>query len=184
LEPLRGDDLVGEQAELYASRVGTSVRPGEGGLNERGEVRGVYSVMLHHPSSAWPLQDLAGVLRFRGLLPDAAREVVILVVAAHSRDAHEWFAHEPIARDAGMTDNELAALHDGADVTFADPVTQAACDAARAIVTRGDISDEEYARMGAVLGQEQLVELTVLIGFYSLLAMQLRVFRIPTPFTY
>jgi len=182
LEPLRKDDLTGEQAELYAALVGKSLGRSETfALNERGEVRGPIAVLLHHPASGRPLQELAAVLRFSGLLPDAAREAVILVVAAYWRDEHEWASHEPIARGAGMSDDELAALRSGAAVGFADPVTQAAFDAAHAIVTRGDLSDDEYSRVQAVLGDEQLVEVTVVIGYYSLLSMQLRVFRVPGP---
>jgi len=51
-----------------------------------------------------------------------------------------------------MTDDQLTAIRAGADVTFADPVTQAAFDAAFAIVKRGDLSDDEYARVQTVLG--------------------------------
>ncbi len=180
LEPLRKDDLTGETAELYDALVGKSRGRSESfALNERGEVRGPLAVLLHHPASGRPLQQLAAVLRFSGLLPDAAREAVILVIAAHWRDEHEWSSHEPLARNAGVSEDELAALRSGADVAFADPVTQAAFDAAHAIMARGDLGDDEYARIQAVLGDEQLVEITVLVGYYWLLAMQLRVFRVP-----
>jgi 4-carboxymuconolactone decarboxylase len=184
LKALRADDLEGEQADLYRALAGKSVRPGEGALNEQGEVRGPIAVLLQQPATGRPLQELATVLRFQGLLPDAAREAVILVVAAHGRDAHEWSAHERVARDLGMSGDQLAALHDGAPASFDDPVTQAAYDAAHAIMTRGDLSDEEYTSVQAVLSDEQLVEVTVLIGYYSLLSMQLRVFRVPTPATF
>lgn len=182
LEPLGKGDFTGEQAALYAALVDRSLGRSESSvLNERGEVRGPFAVLLHHPATGRPLQELAAVLRFSGLLSDGAREAVILVVAAHWRDDHEWSSHEPIARKAGMSDDQLAALRTGADVTFGDPVTQAAFDAAHAIVTRGDLADDEYTRVQAVLGDEQLIELTVLIGYYSLLSMQLRVFRVPGP---
>jgi alkylhydroperoxidase family enzyme/3-phenylpropionate/cinnamic acid dioxygenase small subunit len=181
LAPLRKVDLVGEQAELYQALVGKSVGRDESFvLDEQGAVKGPIAVLLRHPSSGRPLQELAATLRFAGLLPNAAREAVILTVAAHWRDAHEWGAHEIIARKEGMSDEQLALLKAGAQVSFDDPVTQAAVDAAHGIVKHGDLSDEEYARVQEVLGDEQLVELTVIIGYYSLLSMQLRVFRVPS----
>jgi 4-carboxymuconolactone decarboxylase len=180
LQPLKKDDLAGEQADLYDALVGKALGRSESfALNDRGEVRGPIAVLLHHPASGRPLRELATVLRFQGLLPAQAREAVILVVAAHWRDAHEWSSHESLAREAGMTDEQLEAVHTGGDVSFDDPVTKAALDAARAIVTRGDLTDDEYTRAHGVLGDARLVEVTVLIGYYGLLAMQLRVFRIP-----
>jgi 4-carboxymuconolactone decarboxylase len=180
LTPQRKDDLIGEQADLYAALVGKSLGRSESfALNERGEVRGPIAVLLHHPASGRPLQELAAVLRFSGLLPDAAREAVILSVAAHWRDEHEWSSHEHLARAAGIGDEELALMRAGGDVSFADPVTHAAFAVARAIVSRGDLTDEEYASASSVLGDAELVEITVLLGYYALLAMQLRVFRVP-----
>jgi 4-carboxymuconolactone decarboxylase len=184
LSPLRRDELVGGQADLYEALIGESVRSGEGALNDQGEVRGPFVTLLHHPSSGRPLQELTRTLRFEGRLSDCAREAVILAVAAHWRDAHEWASHERVAREVGISDEQLVALHEGADVTFADPVVQAAFEAASAIAARGDLTDAEYARIHAMLGDEEIVEVTVLIGLYALLAMQLRVFRVPADSTY
>jgi len=182
LKPLRESDLSGDQAELFEALVSKSVRRSEKGVfDEQGAVRGPLAVLLHHPPTGRPLQQLAATLRFEGTLSDAAREAVILVVAAYWRDGHEWSSHEPLAREAGMSDAELRALKEGREVRFEDPRTRAACDAARAIVEREDLSDEEYRRAHAALGDQGLVEVTALIGYYALLSMQLRVFRVPGP---
>jgi len=88
LTPLRKDDLIGEQTDLYAA---SSESPLDAvsrlHWNEKGEVRGPLTVLLRHPASGRPLQELATVLRFSGLLSDGAREAVVLVVAAHWGDA-------------------------------------------------------------------------------------------------
>ena len=181
LEPLRRTDLVGEQSDLYDALVGKALgRSESAAVDDQQPVRGPIAVLVRHPATGRPLQELATVLRFSGMLPDRAREAVILVVAAAWDDAHEWSSHAPLASAAGMTEDQLGALRRGADVVFDDPIDQAAFDAARAIVTREDLTDDEYARIHAVLGDERLVEVTVLIGYYSLLAMQLRVFRVPS----
>lgn len=180
ITPLRKDELVGEQADLYEALVGKSLGRAESfALNERGETRGPFAVLLHHPASGRPLQQLAATLRFAGLLPDLAREAAILVVAAHWNDEHEWSSHALIASKLGMTDTQLDTLRSGAEVTFEDPIAQATFDAAYAIVKRSDLTDEEYARVAEYLSEEQLVELTVVIGYYWLLSLQLRVFRVP-----
>jgi 4-carboxymuconolactone decarboxylase len=182
LTPLREEDLVGERRELFDALVHHSVgRDRSFVFDDAGNIRGPLGPLLLHPRSGRPLQQLAAALRFSGTLPDLAREVVILVVAAHWRDAHEWSAHEALARGAGLGDEQLLAIHDGADVVIEDPVAQAACAVARAVLRRGDLSDAEHDAASVVLDEEQFVEVTVLVGYYWLLAMQLRVFRVPGP---
>jgi 4-carboxymuconolactone decarboxylase len=54
-------------------------------------------------------------------------------------------------------------------------------DTALALVTRGDLDDERFERAVALLGLPTLFELVTLVGYYSLLAVQLRVFRVGAP---
>lgn len=175
--------LTPEQAALYdaftggllgGSRSAAVVTDGDGTM------QGPFTVMLHHPAIGDPVQVLGGALRFRGALPDRAREIAILVTAASWASEFEWWAHAAIAARLGF-DDELAALARGEPVTFTDPVEAAVFDAASALVARQDLDDDEYARAQAVLGDQHLVELTAIVGYYSLLALQMRVFRIDAP---
>src|SRR5580693_9187658 len=50
---------------------------------------------------------------------------------------------------------------------------------ARALTGPRDLDDEEYAATIAALGEEGLVELSTLVGYYATLALQLRIFRVP-----
>jgi len=176
--------LSAEQAALYDALVGGRLggtRSASVITDDAGFVQGPFTVMLHNPTVGHPVQELGAVLRFRGSLSDRARELVILVVAAHWQSDFEWWAHERIGRDVGLGDAEIDALRTGAPVVVGDAVDQAACDAARAMVQDGDLADAEYAHVRAILGDEQLVEVTAIVGYYALLALQMRVFRIPAP---
>ena len=42
----------------------------------------------------------------------------------------------------------------------------------------GDLDDELWDEASAALGADGVFELTVLVGYYSTLALQLRVFRV------
>ncbi len=180
LAPLRKADLVGEQAELYDALVTKSVGRDESHvLDATGAVKGPLAVLLRHPASGRALQQLAVTLRFEGLLPDAAREAVILVVAGFWGDDHEWRRHADIGRAAGITGEQMRSIAAQEAVEFEDPITQAAHDAAAGMVRRSDLTDEEYGRVHAVLGDERLVEVSAIVGYYGLLSLQLRVFRVP-----
>jgi len=184
LDQLTKAELSAEQNELYDALIGGllgGTRSAAVITDDQGHVQGPFTVMLHHPTVGHPVQDLGAVLRFRGSLSDRARELVILVVAAHWQSDFEWWAHERIGRNVGLTDAEIDALRTGAPLTVDDVIDQAAFDAARALVLRADLDDAEYARVQEILGNEQLVEVTALVGYYAMLALQMRVFRITAP---
>jgi len=184
LEQLHESTLTDEQRTLYAAiagnRDGANSRPRHL-VDAEGAIQGPFNHMLHAPEIGDPLQQLGGVLRFRGTLSDAARELAILLVARSQSSAFEWWAHVPIARRAGVTDAQLDALLAGRRPTFADPVTECAVATTIALTERGDLADEEYAEAEHVLGPAGLIELTTLVGYYALVAMQLRVFRVTIP---
>ena len=50
-----------------------------------------------------------------------------------------------------------------------------------ALLTRGDLDDAEYREAVGHLGTTGLFELLTLVGYYAMLALQLRVFRVPAP---
>jgi 4-carboxymuconolactone decarboxylase len=49
--------------------------------------------------------------------------------------------------------------------------------------TRADLDDQEYDTAVAVIGERALVELSTLVGYYSTLALQMRIFRVAGPGT-
>ena len=184
LEQLHEATLTDDQRTLYVSiagnREGVDARPRHL-VDADGAIQGPFNHMLHAPEIGEPLQQLGGVLRFRGTLSHAAREIVILLVARSQQSDFEWWAHEPIARSAGVTEDQLDALRAGRTPAFDDPVTAAVVAATTALVERGDLTDEEYADITRVVGSATVIELTTLVGYYTLVAMQLRVFRVATP---
>ena len=95
--------------------------------------------------------------------------------------AYEWASHEPIGREAGLTDPEIEALRAGDNPKFAEDTEQVAYAVARALTVPADLDDQEYAAAIGALGEEGLVELSTLVGYYATLALQLRIFRVPAP---
>ena len=111
--------------------------------------------------------------------------MAILVVAQAWDSAYERASHEPIGREAGLTDEEIEALRDGTNPGFVDKPEQAAYSVVRALTGSdrhaADLDDEEYDTAVAALGERALVELSTLAGYYATLALQMRIFRVPAP---
>ncbi|MGW6007456.1 carboxymuconolactone decarboxylase family protein [Streptomyces sp. NPDC055210] len=147
-----------------------------------GRLNGPFNAMLLSPRLGRDLQGLGAAIRYRTDLSPRVRETAILVVAAVWDSDFERYAHEPLARAAGLTEAEVRALREGADPGFSDPLERAAWSAVRALATPSDpLDDDWYAAARAALGEAALFELSTLVGYYATLALQLRLFRVPGP---
>jgi alkylhydroperoxidase family enzyme len=182
LPALHPDELDPEQRDVYEAIVG-GPRPANvfSFVGEEGRLLGPFNAMLYSPSVGGPLQELGAALRFRTSFTKREREIATLVVAASLRSEYEWYAHERIGRRAGLTEAELTALRTGADPVLADARERIVHEAARALAADGDLSAPMYAEATATLGRGAVVELVTLVGYYTALALQLRVFRVGVP---
>ena len=182
LRPLPPEELAADQAEVYSAIAGGPRSGGAFALkDDAGALTGPYNAMLYAPRVGVALQELGAALRYRTSLTDRSREIAILVVAAHWQSPFEQYAHEAVARQCGMSEAEIMALRQGDPLTLADPHEQAVHDVVRALVAEQDLDDATYAAARDLLGEATLVEITTLVGYYALLALQLRVFRVGVP---
>ena len=181
LAVLSSDQMTPEQVGLYRE-----ILAGPRGQGPRavllstgaGGLAGPFNAMLYAPEVGHALQELGAAIRFRTQLAPRIREMAVLVVAQAWDSGYERASHEPIGREAGLTDAEIEALRVGADPGFADEQERVAYSVARALTGPADLDDEQYAAAIAALGEQALVELSTLVGYYATLALQLRIFRV------
>jgi 4-carboxymuconolactone decarboxylase len=150
-------------------------------VDEHGGLEGPFNAFLLQPRLGQALQSLGATVRFETTLPERAREIAILVVAAGWDSAFEWYAHEALGRRAGLTGEDLAALRAGRFEAFEDGFERVVAATADALVARGDLDDAEYRRAVDALGLPALFEVLTLVGYYAALALQMRVFRVAAP---
>ena len=132
--------------------------------------------MLRSPAVGSAQQELGAAIRYRTSFTDRMRELAILLVAARWDSAFERESHEAIARAVGFSEEELTSIR-GLDASaFADPERLVA--SATLSLLDGDVSDELWDAASTALGVDGVFELTALVGYYSTLALQLRVFRV------
>jgi|SRR6187431_300870 4-carboxymuconolactone decarboxylase len=141
-----------------------------------GSLRGPFNAFLLAPELGGALQNLGAAIRYRGELTPRAREIAILLVAAHWDSEFEREAHEAVGAASGLRPDELAALRDGDATAFAGDEGVVA--AATVQLLAGDLDNELWRVASEAIGAEVVFELTTLVGYYSTLALQLRVFRV------
>lgn len=178
LDPLTPDRLDDAQRAVYDAIV-EGPRAGSGLLDERGALRGPFDALLRSPRIGDAVQRLGAVIRYEGDLPDHLRELAILCAASEWRCGFELAVHGRIAESVGVDPPAVDALRAGEPAAFAEGSTERAVhDAARELFATKRLSDATHAALVAALGEAQTVEVLVVFGYYSLLAMLLEGFEV------
>ncbi len=149
----------------------------------RGGVGGPFTSLIFSPELCSRAEQLGVFIRYECSVPMRLRELAILCVGQHWKADYEWFAHAPIAAKQGIPAEVIAAIGSGAaTVPFDAEADAVVVNFVRSLLRTGQVPDAEYAAAQALLGDKGTVELTGLVGYYSLLAMQLNTFQIePEP---
>jgi 4-carboxymuconolactone decarboxylase len=149
----------------------------------RGELRGPFIALLRTPGAAGPIQALGEYLRYRSPLDRRLAEMATLIAARHWAQKYEWNSHHAHAMKAGLSPAIAQAISEGRR-----PAAMAQDEAAlhdmliESLHNRG-VSDTTYAAALAVFGEQQLLDLLLIAGYYAMLAMVLNVARIAVPDT-
>lgn len=147
----------------------------------RGKVVGPLRAALHSPELADRWQRLGELLRYRTSLPPRSSELAILVVARHWDSQFEWYAHAPIAGQAGVPPALIEAIRTSATPGALAAADRAVLDYCAELLREHAVRDTTYAAARELLGDTGIVELTALIGYYSMVAMTLNAHEIPLP---
>lgn len=172
-------DLSEEQAAVYRAISGgpRAAGPQVFALTDNeGRLRGPFNAMLLSPPVGAALQAVGAAVRYQSSLSDRIREMAVLLVAAHWGSAFEREAHEAVGRACGLTEEELDSLRSGALPALTDADEAIVLRTTASLLDSGTLDDDEYGMAVSAIGERGLFELTTLVGYYSTLAMQLRVF--------
>lgn len=137
--------------------------------------------MLVSPAVGDAVQELGASIRYRTGLSDREREIAILVLAAVRRSDFEWYAHSRVGLLAGLASDEIEDLARGVVAATFSPAEVMVERVVRQLLDTRDLDDDLFARGCDLLGGANLVELVVLVGYYDLLALSMRVMRTPLP---
>lgn len=150
-------------------------------LTAEGGLRGPFNALLYSPTIGDAVQRVGEAVRFEGMLPAQLREIAILTVAATWQAQYEWWAHERIARTEGLDAAIIDGIKAGVLPDSVTPEQQMIYEFAREVIDNHHVSDERYAAAVMMLGESAVVELVLLMGYYTLIAMTLNVFDVAVP---
>ncbi len=142
---------------------------------------GPFGPWLLIPEIGQHLCELGHALRYQSQFSRAVMEIGILVTARHWRSNFEWYAHAPMAREAGITDTQIEHIKQGKRPVFQEAAQQIAFDAATELVEARALSEATFERLQLELGEEGSINFVALIGYYLGVSAMLNAFDIPVP---
>ncbi|MGH0029370.1 MAG: carboxymuconolactone decarboxylase family protein [Myxococcota bacterium] len=184
LDPLKPAALDAEQRRLYDAVLDSPRGHGPARrIIQRDDetLAGPFDAWLRTPELGLHLERAGMAFRTATELPDAAREIAVLVVAKAWGADFEWWVHGLVARRLGVGEETIDAIGHGRRPALDDPAQAAAHDVAAALVHRRAVDDETLERARSALGERALVELVTLVGFYQLVSGVLNAFEPPPP---
>lgn len=147
----------------------------------RGEVVGPLGVWLRRPELADRAQRLGEYARYGTSLPPVLSELAILVVARTWGSEFEWLVHKPIALAAGVPPDAVEAIRTGRAPLLEDPAQSAVYGFCAALLREHRVDGGLYAGAVGALGEEGVVDLVGILGYYSLISMTINAFNVPPP---
>lgn len=148
---------------------------------KRGKVPAPMIAWIRNPVLADRIQSMGEVLRFETTLGPRLTELAILVCARHWTAHLEWKAHKVYALQAGLEPEAIEAIASHDAPQFPDAGAAAVYDVSMQLLKTGRVDDALYDSALATLGEQGLVELVALLGYYCLASFTLNTFRLGLP---
>jgi 4-carboxymuconolactone decarboxylase len=145
-------------------------------VESRGRMIRPYEVMLHAPGLSRPAAELGHMIRYEGTLSDHDRELAILSTGKAQACEFEWTSHIDIARGAGVSpEAETVLLNGESDLSGLTDREALIIGFVRELCDTATVSDDMYAVAEGALGTSGVVELTGVVGYYTLLSYVMNV---------
>jgi 4-carboxymuconolactone decarboxylase len=147
----------------------------------RGGVRGPLRALLHSPEVADRVQRLGEYLRFQSPLPAHLREFAILINARFWGTPYEWVAHRPLAVKGGLAESIIDDLAENRRPANMKPDEELVFDFCKMLQREHFVDDGLFDRAVTMLGEQGLIDLIGVSGYYAMMSMVLNVAEIPLP---
>jgi 4-carboxymuconolactone decarboxylase len=180
---LHVDQMTDEQKIYFNSLMAGPIS----GTGSKGVVQGAtslgapFNVLLRSPVLAERMRKVGEYLRFESAIPKRLNEFAILITARTWTAQYEWYAHLRLALKEGLDPLIGEELAKGQRPSKMKPDEEAVYDFCHELHTHHGVSDAHYNAVLTLFGEQGVVDLMMVSGYYVMVAMALNVNRSPLP---
>ncbi|MEK6710352.1 MAG: carboxymuconolactone decarboxylase family protein [Nitrospinota bacterium] len=168
--------LTYEQMNEAQRRVADEIARGP-----RGRVMGPFTVLLRAPEAANRFQKVGEYMRFVTKIPARLRMIAVLTTARAWTAQYEWQVHVPQALEAGVDEKTIEAIFHRRRPATLKPDEAIVYNFVSELQETGRVSDASFRAALAHFGEQETVELTMLAGYFTAVAMALNTFEVEAP---
>jgi 4-carboxymuconolactone decarboxylase len=148
---------------------------------KRGRFGGPFQILIRSPEVCRHLGRLGEYLRWGSSLSPALSELAICLTARHIRANYEWHAHAPLAVEGGVPAAAIEAIRTGGTPHFEAKDQALVYRLVTELIDTKRLSDASFAEGIAAFGEQGVVELGTIIGYYTAIGNALNVFEVGLP---
>ncbi len=175
LTPLTTAEMDPKRAEFVAQMADGRSNVGDG------HIGGPFDAWGINPSIGRRIWQLGGAIRSKPSIDRRYIELAILVTGQLWQAQFEWWAHETMARDAGLPEAVIQAIKVGEEPEFTDEGDETAWRLCTMLHHDKRVDDATYAAAVAAHGETGVADLIHTLGFYVLVCMTLNTFEVQLP---
>jgi len=143
------------------------------------DLRGPWVPLLRSPDMLLAAKGMSDYLRFRSKIEERIKEMMILIAAREWTQQYVWNSHYPAALKAGLKRDVVDAIADSRRPATMAEDEEISYDLATEILRLKRVSDPTYQRAVAKFGEQGVIDLVSLVGYYNLLAIVMNTTRTP-----
>ncbi len=167
IAPLSKAEWTEEQAKIIAPQV-----------NEDGTVLNLYGTFINHPALYGPRYTFGSYLLRETSLPAATREILIMRTGWLINAEYEWAHHVSFAKEAGLSDEQIRAIAEGAGSAVWNEEQRAVIKAADELRQEAFIHDDTWATLIKHYDTKQMMELLFTVGGYTMTGLAINSFGV------
>jgi alkylhydroperoxidase family enzyme len=138
----------------------------------------IYATLVRNQRLFERWLSLGHALLFEGSLTGRDRELLVLRTAANCESEYEWAQHQKYALAGGISEDEVSAIYGDWRERAWSPKDYALLSAADELHEKCVVGDASWGKLASHFPEEQLIELTMVVGVYHLVAMMLNSFGV------
>src|SRR5579863_1824657 len=147
----------------------------------RKELVGPFIPLLRSPEYMSRLQRVGEYLRYNTKLGPAISEFIILLMARQWTQQFEWYSHQALALKADIKPETIKSIAEGQRPVAMSPDQEMVYEFVTEIRLHQSVSDPVYERVKSRFGEQGVIDIAGLCGYYTTLAMLMNVARTPVP---